>query len=135
MIIGIIVVLLALLLPVMARASVESQSVVCKSNLRQLGTALRMYFGDSDGFYPYSASFPASNPKGVSHWFDALALNIPRANWGEGVFSARRTEVSLLEGKPGLMHKVGSAQFMLPVEVMRTTCRAVEPQKSVLPAG
>ena len=85
-IIIIIVILAALLLPAMARAGGESQSVVCRSNLRQLGTALRMYLDDSDGVYPYSSSFPATNPEGISHWFDALALNIPNAKWGEGVF-------------------------------------------------
>jgi type II secretory pathway pseudopilin PulG len=80
------VILAALLLPATARARGESQSVVCRSNLRQLGTALRMYLDDSDGVYPYSSSFPATNPEGISHWFDALALNIPNAKWGEGVF-------------------------------------------------
>ena len=80
------VILAALLLPATARARGESQSVVCRSNLRQLGTALRMYLDDSDGVYPYSSSFPAPNPEGISHWFDALALNIPNAKWGEGVF-------------------------------------------------
>jgi len=84
-VIAIIVILAALLLPAMARIRGESQSVVCKSNLRQLGAALRMYLDDSTGVYPYSSSFPATNPKGISYWFDALALNIPNAEWGEGV--------------------------------------------------
>ena len=70
----------------MAHTRGESQGVVCRNNLRQLGTALRIYLDDSDGVYPYSSSFPATSPKGISYWFDALALNIPHAKWGEGVF-------------------------------------------------
>jgi prepilin-type N-terminal cleavage/methylation domain-containing protein len=85
-VIAIIAILAALLLPAMARARGESQSAVCRSNLHQLGAALRMYLDDSAGVYPYASSLPATNPRGISYWFDALALNIPNAKWGEGVF-------------------------------------------------
>jgi prepilin-type N-terminal cleavage/methylation domain-containing protein/prepilin-type processing-associated H-X9-DG protein len=50
-VIAIIALLVALLLPVLARSKAESQSTVCKSNLRQLGISLQMYVSENH-FYP-----------------------------------------------------------------------------------
>jgi len=85
-VIATIAIVAALLLPAMSQAKGASQSAVCKSNLRQLGMALRMYLDDCAGTYPYASSFPVANPKGTSYWFDALALKMPNARWGDGVF-------------------------------------------------
>jgi len=50
--IGIIVVLAAILLPVLARARERARIAVCMSNLRQIGIAFRMYTDDADGAFP-----------------------------------------------------------------------------------
>src|SRR5438309_9578777 len=51
-VIAIIAILAALLLPALSRAKAQANSVKCKSNLRQLGLALRMYVDDYHA-YPY----------------------------------------------------------------------------------
>jgi prepilin-type processing-associated H-X9-DG protein/prepilin-type N-terminal cleavage/methylation domain-containing protein len=62
-VVGIIAVVIALLLPVISRARRQARSVVCLSNLRQLGFAYQMYttrnrgkssgFGDPESYWPY----------------------------------------------------------------------------------
>jgi prepilin-type N-terminal cleavage/methylation domain-containing protein/prepilin-type processing-associated H-X9-DG protein len=73
-VIAIIGLLAALLLPSLARAKRAGKSTVCKSNLRQLGMAIRMYVADYE-FYPlavgktWSYTFPATAVGGVfSFW-------------------------------------------------------------------
>lgn len=49
-VIGIIAILIAILLPALQRAKVQANSTVCKSNLRSLGQALRIYEAENKGF-------------------------------------------------------------------------------------
>src|SRR6267142_5951582 len=51
-VIAIITILIALLLPFIKRAHQSAQNQVCKSNLRQIGFAIRMYCDDNRGRYP-----------------------------------------------------------------------------------
>jgi len=53
-VIAIIAVLASLLLPALSQAKAAALSAKCKSNLRQLGLALRLYADDSDGSYPFT---------------------------------------------------------------------------------
>lgn len=53
-VIGIIAVLAAILFPVFATARGKARSTHCMANLRQVGTALRMYMDDYDGLYPWA---------------------------------------------------------------------------------
>ena len=85
-VIAIISVLAAVVLPALSGAKRQSQSAACKSNLRELGIALRMYLDDSGGVYPYVTSLHEANPRGLSCWFDALDTEIPNGKWGDGVF-------------------------------------------------
>jgi prepilin-type N-terminal cleavage/methylation domain-containing protein/prepilin-type processing-associated H-X9-DG protein len=50
--IGIIAVLAAILLPVIAKARERARIIVCMSNMRQIGIAFRMYIDDYDGAFP-----------------------------------------------------------------------------------
>ncbi|MDQ3076615.1 MAG: type II secretion system GspH family protein [bacterium] len=51
-IIGIIAVLMAILMPTLARARQTAKTIQCGSNLRQIDMALQMYIGDNRGWYP-----------------------------------------------------------------------------------
>src|SRR4051812_20866198 len=52
-VIGILIVLLALLLPAMNRAREQSRRAVCAANLRNIGAALMRYAVDNNGKLPY----------------------------------------------------------------------------------
>ncbi|MDD7985550.1 type II secretion system protein [Lentisphaera marina] len=50
-VVAIIGILASFLLPALGKARKRSQSTVCKSNTKQLGTAMFMYQGDADGYF------------------------------------------------------------------------------------
>ncbi len=52
-VISVIALLLAVLLPALRGARNQARKVMCRSNLRQFGTVLSMYVGDSEGRLPY----------------------------------------------------------------------------------
>src|SRR6185503_6008020 len=51
-VIGIIALLIAILMPALAKAREASQKTVCLSNLRQLGTAMQLYATQYKDFIP-----------------------------------------------------------------------------------
>jgi prepilin-type N-terminal cleavage/methylation domain-containing protein len=57
-VIAIIAILAALLLPAMAAAKANSKRIVCVSNLRQIGVAVRNYSIDYGGLIPYGPVAP-----------------------------------------------------------------------------
>lgn len=61
-VIAILGVLAAILFPVFSQAKASSQTSVCLSNMRQLGTAFAIYITDFDGVYapPYGNRYPNS---------------------------------------------------------------------------
>ncbi|HTL55579.1 MAG TPA: DUF1559 domain-containing protein [Candidatus Limnocylindrales bacterium] len=71
-VIAIIAILAALLLPGLSRAKAAGQSAACKSNLHQLGVALKLY---TDEFqkYPVCAAITAARGQVLSLW-DATLL-------------------------------------------------------------
>ncbi len=70
-VIAIIAILAAVLLPVVARSKAVAKRAVCESNLRQLGLAVELYWGDNGG-----NGFPlwtSANTLGKTWWFGWLA--------------------------------------------------------------
>src|SRR5256885_14796940 len=75
-VIGIIAVLIAVLLPALMGARRAAANVACKSNLRQIGLALRLYSTANKGVYPCSWIYPQTmtiagktyNNEGVFWW-------------------------------------------------------------------
>lgn len=52
-VIGIIALLIAFLLPAIARAKEQGRQIKCLANLKQIGTAMTFYFTESDEWFPF----------------------------------------------------------------------------------
>jgi prepilin-type N-terminal cleavage/methylation domain-containing protein/prepilin-type processing-associated H-X9-DG protein len=79
-VIGIIAVLVAILLPALARARENANQVKCLSNLRQLSMAFIMYLDENHGQYPSAAPFePAPGrprePEDWLYWISGRDIN------------------------------------------------------------
>jgi prepilin-type processing-associated H-X9-DG protein len=62
-VIGIIAVLIAILMPALARARQQAQTVQCLSQLRQMGIVETLYVSDNNGFdFPESYDYVSGNP-------------------------------------------------------------------------
>lgn len=59
-VIAIIAILAAILVPNFIRARAQGQLTACKSNLKNIGTALEMYSTDNSGRYPTATLFTGS---------------------------------------------------------------------------
>ena len=65
-VIAIIALLIAILLPSLAGARKAAHSIVCASQLRQLGTGLSLYADDNKDRYPTRGGIPDFG--GIAHW-------------------------------------------------------------------
>lgn len=79
-VIAIIAILASMLLPALRSARKATQAVACAGNLKQIGTALEMYFSDHDQRYPIrckttSGTPLSSYPYPGRHPFSNLAKN------------------------------------------------------------
>ncbi|MCK6499074.1 MAG: prepilin-type N-terminal cleavage/methylation domain-containing protein [Nitrospira sp.] len=57
-VVAILAILAALLLPALTSAKAKGKRAVCLSNLRQIGTAIRVYADDHEGHIPYGPTAP-----------------------------------------------------------------------------
>ncbi len=93
-VIGIIAVLISILLPTLASARKQAESVKCAAGLREIGNAFQMYAVESKGWYPPAQLLPASGQKynvnGVdypasgygAYWFNFLAKYVTKNKVG-----------------------------------------------------
>ena len=97
-VVGIIAVLVAILMPALARTREQARRAACASNLRQQGAAMHAYANDFDGDYPLPANpGPPVNPIGGFHWpMGAMSIeafySVPPSQArpaGQGVLYAR----------------------------------------------
>lgn len=87
-VIAIIAILAAILVPNFIRARAQGQSTACKSNLKNIGTALEMYSTDFSGRFPASANLGSLTPNYLK--------TIPTcASTGQNTYSAGFTSVSI----------------------------------------
>jgi prepilin-type N-terminal cleavage/methylation domain-containing protein/prepilin-type processing-associated H-X9-DG protein len=81
-VITIIGVLVALLVPALAKGRVQARRTACVSSLRQLALASQMYWADNDDrLFPYRFG---NDAEGTRYWFGWLA----RGNEGERAFAS-----------------------------------------------
>jgi prepilin-type N-terminal cleavage/methylation domain-containing protein len=67
-VISIIAILLAILLPALISAREQARAVACRSNLKQLCTAMIMYANDNHGAFPAYASTVTVTPQDWIFW-------------------------------------------------------------------
>jgi len=78
-VIAIIAILAAILFPVFAKAREKARQSSCLSNMRQLGTALRMYCQDYDERYPlFGYVIPGFSVPGAGGSADGSNVNMWR---------------------------------------------------------
>lgn len=74
-VITIIAILAAILFPVFARTREKARSASCQSNLRQLGTAIKIYMSDSDSKMPLMMYYNY-NTRFYYRWIHAIYPNV-----------------------------------------------------------
>jgi prepilin-type N-terminal cleavage/methylation domain-containing protein/prepilin-type processing-associated H-X9-DG protein len=84
-VVAIIAILSAMLLPALARAKGAAQKADCVSNVRQLGLATQMYWGDNNSrSFPYVQSGTTNN--GKLYWFGWIRDSSPQFPEGQRPF-------------------------------------------------
>jgi len=68
-VISIIALLVAILIPALSSAREQARCVVCKSNLRNIGLALRYYLDDHEEKMPSADPYPGRYGQKSQHWF------------------------------------------------------------------
>ncbi|MBE7501585.1 MAG: type II secretion system protein [Verrucomicrobiales bacterium] len=67
-VIAIIAILVALLLPSLARAKAKAKETVCLNNLKQVGVALRMWANDNNAKYPWQVTGEQGGTLATREW-------------------------------------------------------------------
>jgi len=85
-VIAIIAILAAMLLPALSRAKQAARRASCISNLKQQGTAWRLYLDDNDVRFPDQRGLKSALPGGYKPW-SSWPTSDPRAGWAVVVLS------------------------------------------------
>lgn len=80
-VIAIIAILASMLLPALKNARERSKTLLCLSNLKQVGVALYVYAGDSNNYLPINQIGPSSGMDGpwTCSWADTWAHKLAKA--------------------------------------------------------
>ena len=70
-VIAIIALLLGILMPALQRVKKQAMEIVCRSNLREYGLAMRMYLDDNEARFPYVQEWLFKDGQHGCQWHDA----------------------------------------------------------------
>jgi len=104
-VIAIIAILAAILFPVFAKAREKAISINCLSNLKQLGLAYQLYFGDWDGYFPIAYNDYASTPSTPPCWSSGL---LPYVENNYGIFRCMTDNVARGAGMHACSYAINS---------------------------
>jgi len=120
-VIAIIAILATLLLPVLTRAKSAAHSVKCKSNLRQMGTALNLYTTDFNVYPKWRTETNQTPERLLSRWDTELNLYLNQPSEGEnavgyprdylGVFACPADKLQRRFGLAGRLHTVNGYAY------------------------
>ena len=68
-VIAIIALLMAILLPALARVRAQAKAIYCQSKLKQWGVVYSMYADDNNGYFPYPCLGPILYPYSFAHGY------------------------------------------------------------------
>ena len=97
-VIAIIAILAAILFPVFARAREAARATSCKSNLKQLATAIQMYTQDYDEMMPFNYHYTAGAPP-LYWWEDDVQPYVK--NWQAFQCPSRSGHLAYTYGRTG----------------------------------
>ena len=126
-VVGVMAILASLLLPAFGRARTAARSVKCKSNLHQLGLAMRIYLDDF-GKYPL-VSAPIDLSRSTGPWKECRTIWLltfvfrSKGPYLTGVFSAPNA----FEHNPGC-----GVRSMTPRTAMRTVTTHLAVRQTVI---
>lgn len=78
-VISVMSLLMALLMPVLARARQQSKAILCLTNLRQFTVAAALYTHSNDGYYPIAYRYAMGYPVATSYAWDFTTIK----DWSE----------------------------------------------------
>ena len=111
-VIGILALLMAILLPVLAAAQRNSRAIQCASNMRSVCTAILSYAADNGGAFPPNLDLPSPgiywyNPERVGHYLQgdgsvSRVLSCPedpdgRRSYAMNVYASSKVDVAAEE--------------------------------------
>ncbi len=108
-VISIIAVLIALLLPALARAKQEANTVACLSNEQQIGLAFSTYLSENDS-YPPPYTYNAVNPQLEEKWYQ-LILGRAGVAWPQQTVGTGTYGVLFCPSDPGVPALTGFVTY------------------------
>jgi prepilin-type N-terminal cleavage/methylation domain-containing protein/prepilin-type processing-associated H-X9-DG protein len=79
-VISVMSLLMAILMPALAKARQQGKATVCLSNLRQLAIASQVYINDNNGYYPIAYMYEFTDSMFISYAWDFTSIK----NWNTG---------------------------------------------------